>query len=60
MRKILILSILILSLKTFGQINPEKNNGLNITKTENSTLKDSIIKIVYKNETEINKNQLIS
>ncbi len=55
MRKILILSILILSLKTFGQINPEKNNGLNITKTENSTLKDSIIKIVYKNETEINK-----
>lgn len=55
MRKIIILSILILSLKTFGQVNPEKNNGLNITKNENSTVKDSIIKIVYKNDTEINK-----
>ena len=55
MNKTFFISILLLSINSFGQEKPEKVNGLKITETEINAEKDTIIKIVYKNEFENNK-----
>jgi hypothetical protein len=55
MKKIFFISALILTLNTFGQIKPEKVNGLKITKQETVSENDTIIKVTYKNGIENNR-----
>ena len=56
MKKTFFISVLLLSIYSFGQVKTEKVNGLKITETEINVEKDSIIKVVYKSEVENNKN----
>ena len=56
MKKTFFISVLLLSIYSFGQVKTEKVNGLKITETEINVEKDSIIKVVYKSDVENNKN----
>ena len=55
MKKTFFISTLLLSLYSFGQVKSEKINGLKITQTEINVEKDTIIKVVFKNNVENNK-----
>ena len=55
MKKTFFISILLLSIYSFGQVKSEKVNGLKIQETEINVEKDTIIKVVYKTEVENNK-----
>ena len=55
MKKTLLIAILFIAINCFGQVKSEKVNGLKITNAEISVEKDTIIKVVYKNQIENNK-----
>lgn len=55
MKKTFIISALLLSIYSLGQVKSEKVNGVKITETEINVEKDSIIKVVYKSEVENNR-----
>jgi len=55
MKNTFFISILLLSIYSFGQVKFEKVNELEITENKINIEKDTIIKIVYKNEVENNK-----
>ena len=55
MKKIFYISVLLLTLNTFGQIKSEKVNGLKITKQETVSENDTIITVNYLNKIESNR-----
>ena len=55
MKKILFISVILLTLNTFGQIKSEKVNGLKITKQETVSENDTIISVNYINKIESNR-----
>ena len=55
MKKIFYISVLLLTLNTFGQIKSEKVNGLKITKQETVSENDTIISVNYINKIESNR-----
>lgn len=52
MKKILFISVILLTLNTFGQIKSEKVNGLKIVKQETVSENDTIISVNYINKIE--------
>lgn len=52
MKKILFISVILLTLNTFGQIKSEKVNGLKIVKQETVSKNDTIISVNYINKIE--------
>lgn len=59
MKKTYLILTLLVSIYSFGQLKSEKLNGLKIAENAINTENDTIIKIVYVNETENNKKAAI-
>ncbi|PWA05751.1 hypothetical protein [Flavobacterium laiguense] len=55
MKKLFLISVLLITINVLGQIKPEKVNGLKIENQEAVFKNDTIIKVVYKKEIENNK-----
>ena len=55
MKKTFFISILFLSIYSFGQVKSEKVNGLKITENKIKVENDTIIKVIYKKEVENNR-----